>query len=243
MKPDAVWGAAPASGVLEVGDDVLDGAVVEDVAPRGLGGLGGGDDIAPAAVKGTLLGDQPATLEPHVAIAADKVNGAVNFGVLEVKLALVVVGVVGVLVGQQSHAVADGTGALVVQRGGASGSTGGIVVEGVLQGEVLKVVVGASVLDDGGLAESFVLEVGLVLDDGARHALSDEGDMMTGQSGEDTLAEVVEAVGNEDVELWGVLVSIKLVGLADDVEQALGVALLNDEDLLGAAVEHGHNAT
>ena len=66
---------------------------------------------------------------------------------------------------------------------------------------------------------------------------------MAGESGEDALAEVVEAVGDEDVELWGVLAGIELVGLADSVEQALGVALLDDEDLLGAAVEQGHGTT
>ena len=95
MEPDAMRGTAPASCILEVRNDILNSAMVENVAPLGLRRLGGGDNIAPAAVEGALLGDQSATLEPHVSIATNEVDGAVNLRVLKVELALVVVGIVG----------------------------------------------------------------------------------------------------------------------------------------------------
>ena len=73
---------------------------------------------------------------------------------------------------------------LVLQGHGTSGRTCSIIVQRVLQRQVLEIVVGATVLEDGGLADTFFLDIGLVLDDGSLHALSYQRDVMTGNLGE-----------------------------------------------------------
>ena len=204
MKPYARGTRVPRATIIEGRLVVLDGAAVEDIAPRGFGGSGSHDDVRAAAVKGALLGDDAATLEPYIAGTTDEVDGAMNLGIEKVVLALLVVGIVGVLIGQHPHAVADGSHALVLQADGASVGLDVVVVEVVAQRQVLEVVVLAPVLEDGGLADAFYLSGRCIADDGALGALPHQRHLMTRDARQRRLAEVVVAVGNEYEEAFGV---------------------------------------
>ena len=99
MKPDATGHGMPATGIFERRNDVLNGAAIEHIAPMGLGSLGSRYHITPGAVSITLLRHDTALLKPHVAIATDKIHRAVNFRVLEIMLAQVVIRIISILIG------------------------------------------------------------------------------------------------------------------------------------------------
>ena len=88
-------------------------------------------------------------------------------------------------------------------------------------------------MENGGLADTLILRVGLVLDDGTRHALAYQCDVITSDTCQYGFTEVVKAVGYEDEELFGGLVGIHLVGLCHSVQQTLGIPLFNLYHLLG----------
>ena len=120
-----------------------------------------------------------------------------NLGVFPIEFSAVVA-VIGVLIGEHLHVLADGLCAFVLEAHSASGAVASIVVEGVLEGEILQV--GALAGDEqcGSHADALVLHVGSVLDDGSVHALADDGNVVGIDGREHGLAQVVGAVGQEE---------------------------------------------
>ena len=97
-----------------------------------------------------------------------------NFRVLEVvlSLALWVVAIVGVLVREHLHFLADGLGTTVLQADGTTSIFCIIIVVGVLQGKVLDIEVLTSVEDGGCYADTLYLW--FVDDDGLIHTLTNK---------------------------------------------------------------------
>ena len=119
-----------------------------------------------------------------------------NHCILEVILTTIVVAIIGILIREHSYILADGASSLVLQ---ADCTTSLACVEwvGILQGEILHVEVVACVEEGGCYADTLYLW--FVDDDGLVHALTDDGDVVTTDGGEASVAEVVSAVRQEDV--------------------------------------------
>ena len=216
--------------------EVNDGATVEHISELGVGGRSG-NGAAACAVAVARLQREGGVLEADVASAADEVNRSVDVAVLPVGLHAVVIAVVGVLVGEERHVLADGVVALVLETYCASVAGNAVVIPLVLEGEVLDVGVLAGVHEYGCLADS--LGFGLVLDDDTLHALSDERDVVAAERGEAGGAQVVGAVGNEDEGAWSIGGCVDAVHYVDDVKEALGIAGLHEVPLSVAHVVGG----
>ncbi len=130
----------------------LNTAAVEHIALVVQIGVACGDDIASATIDIAFLAVEQYILEEDATVAADIVHGAVNLAVLEIAHGTNLVGIVGVLVGEQAHVLAyrmrtfvpesDRTAVIVF-----------VIVQCVLQGEVLQVDVVARQQECGGVVD------------------------------------------------------------------------------------------
>ena len=157
-----------------------------------------------------------------------------NFRVFHVVLALLVVGIVGVLIRQHANPVADGMCTFVLQADSTAIFTGVIVVEVVLQCQVLIVVALATILKNCRAADAFQLLVGSIADDGTLHTLTDQGHPVARNTSQRFLPQVVVAVGYHDKQPLRVFVTISLIRLINGVQKTLGVTGFYDYHLLGS---------
>ena len=153
----------------------------------------GGDTVAAAAARSTLLAVEQGVVEIHATATADEVHRTVNLAVLEPALLSGLVAIVGVLVREHAHAVASGASTFVLQADGTS-VVGFVVVECVLQRQVLEDVVATRIEDGCRSGDTFYLGIGCILDDGAFHRLSLHHYMAGADSGQHGLAEVVNTI-------------------------------------------------
>ena len=161
-----------------------------------------------------------------------------NVAGLPVSLLIAVRAVVGVLVRQQAHVLANGACTGISQCYGTSGTACSIVVQCVLQRQVLQIQVRTAVLQQVGLAQTFYRLVGRIHDDGVVYRLSDNRDVMSGNGRLHRSVEVVGAVGQEDVSTLGILLGILAVHHFNHIQQTAGVASLHEVPVVLALVVH-----
>ena len=200
----------------------LDGAVEEYIAIVlaciGRSGAVGccNDVVAITWIDAAALVDEGYTVIDHVAIAAEVIDGAVNLGILPVAVACAVA-VVGVLVREHADVLLDGVGTLVLQADGTTCAARLVVFEGILDGEVLQIEVVGSVEQGSGGADALVLDSGSVDEDGALHRFADDRDVVARDLGQYEFAEVILAVGQEDLGIAG------SIGRSQGNEEAVGI--------------------
>ena len=150
-----------------------------------------------------------------------------NFRVLEVvlSLALWVVAIVGVLVREHLHFLADGLCTTVLQADGTTGIFCIIIVVCVLQGKVLDIEVLASVKDGGCCADTLYLR--LVDDDGLVHAFTDKRDVVSADGSQYGLAEIVCAVRQEYISTRCIGCGIVSADEFESSDKAFAIASLH----------------
>ena len=151
-----------------------------------------------------------------------------DVAVLPVCLLAAVRAVVGILIGEHAHVLADGACTGILEHGSTSGRAGIVVVEGVLQRQVLQVEVRAAVVEQVGTSQTLHALVGRSDDDGLVHRLSDDRDVVAGDGRLDGSIEVVGAVGQEDERAGSVLRGVLAVHHVEHIHEAAGVACLHE---------------
>ena len=112
----------------------------------------------------------------------------------EIAYGTYLVGIVGVLIGQQSHILAYSVRAFIPESDRPS-VVGFVVIQSVLQGEVLQIDVVARQQECGGVVDRFVDRIGCVFDNYALHRLPYQADIVCRYLCQYGLAEVVHAIG------------------------------------------------
>ena len=124
-----------------------------------------------------------------------------NLRILPIELA-VRVAVVGILIREHLHILADGLLTLVLQADSTSatqtGLDGSVVVECILQCQVLHVQTGAGIQQGSSCADTLDADVRSVLDDNSVHRLANQRDVIAADGGQYGLFQVVGAIRQED---------------------------------------------
>jgi len=184
-------------------------------------GVWSGNNILAVLAGGrAALVDKAHLVEIYVAAATEIVHRAVDLTILKVELS-VGIAVISVLVRQHLHVLADGAVALVLQHHGTSCRTAGIIVERVFQREVLEIGVPAGDEECGRGAYSLVGHLGSVHDDSLVAVFAHDGDIVSGDGREHRLAEIIHALGQEDVSAGIACVGI---GHGKGAQQVVGIA-------------------
>ena len=110
---------------------------VEDITKRRVCGRSNNGTATLAGILVAWLQRDGGILESDVTTTADEVNGTMDVAVLPISLLLAVRTVVGVLIRQHTHVLADGAITSILQHGSTSGRTSSIVVQCVLQRQIL----------------------------------------------------------------------------------------------------------
>ena len=180
----------------------VDGTVLHHVAVF-LGSVGSSNrNVALSFYHFAALIVEEYVVEEHVATAADIVNQTVNLAILEIELSAVVIAVVGVLIGQHGHVLANGIVTLVLQADSTSGTGRSLTRSGiviwivVLQRQVLQHQVLAGVQQGSCHADAFYGWP--VLDDDSILTLTLDGNLVSTYLGKCSLFQVVGAVRQVD---------------------------------------------
>ena len=142
---------------------VLDSTVVEDIQFA----------VGRNGSTVTLLIDNLTLIEVYPAVTAEIVHGSVQFTAFEVVETAHLMRIVGILMRQQVHVLADGLSTLVVQRWcTCSGVV--VIVHVVFQGDILNVKSFTGILEQVGLVQSFNSHGRSRYDDGILGTLADQ---------------------------------------------------------------------
>ena len=139
---------------------------------------------------------------------------------------MVAVAVIGVLIRQQAHVLADGAVAVALPQGHAHAFRASVVVvEVVLQREVLHVEVRAHIAQRGVGLDAFHRR--RVPDDHPVAALADERDVVARDGGQHGIAQVVETIRKEYVRARGIGTAVLCTDEVQGAEQAARIAGLH----------------
>ena len=195
--------SSPCTTETERSSLVLDGTVVEYIAELVAGvGIRSCDDIGTGLSVGrAALVDEGATVVVNVATTAEVVNSTVNLRILPVELA-VRIAVVGILIREHLHILADGLLTLVLQADCTSATqtslNGSVVVERVLQRQVLHVQTSTCVQQGSSCADTLDADVRSILNNDSVHRLTNQRDVIAADGCQYGLFQIVSTIRQED---------------------------------------------
>ena len=128
-----------------------------------------------------------------------------------------------------------------MERDGASCTSALIVFQRILEGQVLQIGACSHHTDSGRLRDALVGRIGRISDDRTVHALPYQTDIMPGNRGQHTFAQVVETIGQQDEQPLGSRVGILPVGLLNGLQEALGIAGFHYNRVVGGMQTHGNH--